>query len=70
VEGLVSDLRQAINKDDIDRVKSLSEELKQAMYALSSAMYQQSGSSTSTSSSGGRDSSDGDVIDADFTESK
>jgi molecular chaperone DnaK len=70
VEGLVRDLRQAINKDDIDRVKSLSEELKQAMYALSSAMYQQSGSSTSTSSSGGRDSSDGDVIDADFTESK
>ncbi len=70
VEGLVSDLRQAINKDDIDRVKSLSEELKQAMYAISSAMYQQSGSSTSTASSSGRDSGDGDVIDADFTESK
>ncbi len=70
VEGLVSDLRQAINKDDIDRVKSLSEELKQAMYAISSAMYQQSGSSTSTGSNSGRDSGDGDVIDADFTESK
>ncbi len=70
VEGLVSDLRQAINKDDIDRVKSLSEELKQAMYAISSAMYQQSGSSTSTASSSGRGSGDGDVIDADFTESK
>jgi molecular chaperone DnaK len=67
VEGLVSDLRQAINKDDIDRVKSLSEELKQAMYALSSAMYQQAGTSASSSNAG---SGDGDVIDADFTESK
>lgn len=72
VEGLIGDLRQAINKDDHDRIKSLTEELKQAIYALSSAMYQQAGASASSSnaSDSGRDSGDGDVIDADFTESK
>ncbi len=74
VEGLIGDLRQAINKDDHDRIKSLTEELKQAIYALSSAMYQQAGASASSSNAGdgGRDSAsaDGDVIDADFTESK
>jgi len=67
VEGLISNLREAINKDDSDRIKSLTEDLKQAIYALSSAMYQQAGTSASSSNAG---SGDGDVIDADFTESK
>jgi molecular chaperone DnaK len=71
VEGLVTDLKEAIIKDNLEQIKSLTEELKQAVYSLSSTMYQQSASS-STGSNGGRDSAsgDGDVIDADFTESK
>ncbi|MFN3362098.1 MAG: molecular chaperone DnaK, partial [Pseudanabaenaceae cyanobacterium] len=71
IEALVKDLREAMNKDEHDRIKSLSETLKKEVYELSAKMYQQSstdgsGSSSSSSSSSG----EGDVIDADFTESK
>jgi molecular chaperone DnaK len=77
VEGLIADIRAAISKDDHDQIKSLTEELKQAIYALSSTMYQQTGGNPSPNpadmgSDNGRDtaSKDSDVIDADFTESK
>lgn len=72
VEGLMTDLKEAVSKDNYDQIKSLTEELKQAVYSLSSAMYQQGAPEAGTPDDGGRDSAsgDGDVIDADFTESK
>ncbi|MFN3926402.1 MAG: molecular chaperone DnaK [Pseudanabaenaceae cyanobacterium] len=71
VENLITNLREAISKDEHDRIKSLTEDLKQAMYSVSSSIYQQAGASSSTNSAnGGSASSEGDVIDADFTESK
>jgi molecular chaperone DnaK len=77
VEGLVKDLREAISKDDDERIKTLMPELQQALFAVGSNLYQQgSGGTTaggpssddgsSTSSASGSD----DVIDADFTETK
>ena len=76
VEGLVKDLREAISKDDDERIKQLTPELQQALFSVGSNLYQQSGGgptaggpspddSGSTPSGGGDD-----VIDADFTESK
>lgn len=77
VEGLVKDLREALSKDDDERVKTLMPELQQALFAVGSNLYQQGGGDTaaggpspdggsSTSSTSGSD----DVIDADFTETK
>jgi molecular chaperone DnaK len=79
IEGLIKDLREVISKEDHDQIKTLSEELKQALYALSTSVYQQGSSDGGGTSSGGDDmddnsrdsaSSSDDVIDADFTESK
>lgn len=79
VDGLVKDLREAIAKEDDDRIKSLTTDLQQTLYTIGSNIYQQAGGATpgdgsgdpagggSTQSSG---SSPDDVIDADFTESK
>ncbi len=43
VEGLIKDLRDAINSEDDDRIKTLTTELQQAFYAVSSNLYQQAG---------------------------
>lgn len=72
IESMIKDLREAIGKDDHDRIKQLSESLKKEVYELSAKMYQQGGESTATDAAPTQDaaSGDGDVIDADFTESK
>ncbi|NER35900.1 MAG: molecular chaperone DnaK [Oscillatoria sp. SIO1A7] len=79
VDGLVSDLKDAIAKEDYDRMKSTTEELQQTLYNIGSSIYQQGegaaptgapdgddGGTPGGSSSGGED----DVIDAEFSETK
>ncbi|NJK28406.1 MAG: molecular chaperone DnaK [Coleofasciculaceae cyanobacterium SM2_3_26] len=91
VEGLIQDIRAEIGTeadkkevDDIDfeKVKSLMTDLQQALYAVGSNIYQQSGDDSdgggspnggSNDTSGGDGSSSGggdDVIDAEFSETK
>ncbi len=68
VEGLVQNLREAINQDNFDQIKSLTNELQQALMQVGSAVYAQAASPTN-----GAQPSDGgseDVIDADFVENK
>ncbi len=80
IEGLIKDLRDAVAQEDDEKITSLTTELQQALYTVSSNIYQQgdgapgdgatpngdAGASASSSSAGGGD----DVIDADFTEAK
>ena len=73
VENFVKELKEAKEKDDYDRIKSLISELQQALYSVGSAIYQQDAASGATGaapeepkSTGGDD----DVIDADYTETK
>jgi molecular chaperone DnaK len=77
IDALVKELRDAISKEDFEVIKSKTEELQQALYGVSSKLYQQAGGDaagaapgaapTDSSSSGG----DGDdVIDAEFSETK
>lgn len=75
IEGLVKRLREVIAKDDHEAIAAQTEELKQALYALSSSVYQQGGGEAPSGAApedGTKDaaSGDDDVIDADFTESK
>ncbi len=83
IEGLVKDLREAIGKEDFDAIKAGKDALQQALYELSSNLYQQAGGGAEA---GGPDmgapgagepsdstsASDGgdDVIDAEFSETK
>nr|WP_250126074.1 Hsp70 family protein [Chroococcidiopsis sp. CCMEE 29] len=69
VEGLVSDLRQAINQENYDRMKSLSNDLQQALMQVGSAVYGQAGGTTGDGGAP-RGSGTDDVIDADFVDSK
>lgn len=86
IEGLIKDLREAIGKEDDEQIQKCMPELQQALFSVSSNIYQQAGgdaagagapgagASSNPGSSSESTSSSGtsgdDVIDADFTESK
>jgi molecular chaperone DnaK len=76
VEGLVKDLRDAIAKDDDERIKTLMPELQQTLYSIGTNLYQQGGGGAtpgdgpSADGSGASAAGSDDVIDADFTETK
>ena len=75
-EGLISDLKQAVNQDDPSRMKKLTGELTKALHVLSGAMYgktDSTGGSGQTGSRKGQDSpgakpADDDIVDAEFSE--
>jgi molecular chaperone DnaK len=79
ITDLIQSLKDAIAKDDFDLMKSQMTELQQALYAIGSKIYEQSGGDAGgppndngdggagTPPSGG---SDEDVIDAEFSETK
>jgi molecular chaperone DnaK len=69
IEGQIKDLKDAIASEDIDKIKSLTTELQQALYALSSNLYQQAGGAEAPTDGGDAGSGGGeDVIDAEFSE--
>ncbi|MCT7992981.1 molecular chaperone DnaK [Laspinema olomoucense] len=79
VTDLIQALKDAIAKDDFDQMKSQMTELQQALYAIGSKIYEQSGgaaggpSNDNDGGSGGTPPSGGsdeDVIDAEFSETK
>jgi len=77
VESFTSELKQAIEKDDTATMKSVLEQLQQALYAAGASVYQQAGADGAAAPGGngngasaGAGSGADDVIDAEFTESK
>jgi molecular chaperone DnaK len=75
VEASSAKLKEAIEKDDFDTMKSELETLQQALYAAGAAVYQQAAGAEGAAApggngSGGAESASDDVIDAEFTESK
>ena len=75
IEGLIKDLREAISQDNDEKIKTLTTDLQQQLFAVGSNIYQQAGGAAPEDggpSAGGSTPPSGgdDVIDADFTESK
>ncbi len=71
IEQAISDLRDAINKNDVSLIRQRMEALQQASYQLSQRLYEQAsqsyaGTGAQTGGSGTGSSSDGEVIDAEF----
>ena len=69
VEGMIKELREAVQQENYDRMKSLTEELQQAMMQIGSSMYADNGSANGNGANGSDASTDSDgdeVIDADF----
>jgi molecular chaperone DnaK len=73
VETFVKDLRDAVQQEDFDRIKSISTELQQTLYTIGSNLYQGAGGPTPPEEGGtpgGAAPSGEDVIDAEFSEDK
>ncbi len=74
-EGLIKDLKEALAKEDDERIQTLLPELQQTLYSIGSSVYQQPGaeaeSTTGSDDGGGKPPGGGDdVIDAEFSETK
>ena len=78
VEDAVAALKKAMEGEDADEIKRLSEELTQASHKLAEAMYQQAsqagqeqaGADAESAAQSGESAPDEDVVDADFEEVK
>jgi len=79
VESASAKLKEALEKEDFDTMKSELEVLQQALYAAGASVYQQAGATAGDGAAPGGNGSTGngsgaasadDVIDAEFTESK
>jgi molecular chaperone DnaK len=80
VEGKISELKEAMNGDDAEKIRKISEELTQSSHKLAEAMYQQAseeGGGEEAAAGGGPEgesagggSAEDDVVDADFEEVK
>jgi molecular chaperone DnaK len=74
VEGFTTQLKEAVENDDFDTMKSVQEQLQQALYSAGASVYQQAGgaepSANGDGAAPGAAPSADDVIDAEFTESK
>ena len=69
VKKLRDELQEAIDKNDMETLKSKMEALEQAANAMSQQMYQHQGAQADPSASAGNtSSSNDDVVDADFKE--
>ncbi|MGF1495541.1 MAG: molecular chaperone DnaK [Elainellaceae cyanobacterium] len=76
IEGLIKDLREAVTSEDYDRIKTLTTELQQAFYSVSSNLYQQGAAAGAAGSGAGAPGEEpsaapggeDDVIDAEFSE--
>jgi molecular chaperone DnaK len=64
IEGLVKDLREALQQEDESRMRSLSEELQQAMYQVSQGAY---GSQEQPAGAGKGDGGDEGVVEGEYT---
>ena len=67
IESQVVELREALKGEDLGRIKSLSEQLQQAVYALSQQLYASGQSGGSTGPQAER-RDEGDVVEGEFTE--
>ena len=78
VDDIIGRLKSAMEGEDTEKIKQLSEELTQSSHKLAEAMYQQASQSGQEQAGGGPDAegastdaqTDDDVVDADFEEVK
>jgi len=68
IEGLVKDLRAAMETEDIQRIRSLTEQLQQASHALSQQVYQQTAAGPTTPGADGGAGPEEDVVEGEYRE--
>ena len=68
IESKISELRQAMQSDDLARIRRVMEELKQASYAMSQQMYEQPQDQPGGNGPGATDPRDEGVVEGEFRE--
>jgi molecular chaperone DnaK len=71
IEGSVKKLREAVQTDDLEKIRKLTEEVQQASYALSQQLYAQQAPAAEGSAPGEqppRGEEEGDVVEGEFRE--
>ena len=68
IEAKISDLRKALEGDNLDEIKRLTEEVQQASYALSQQLYAQSAEPEESTESTDGSQEEGDVVEGEFRE--
>ncbi len=75
IEGMANDLREAAKGDDMQRIRSLSEQLQQASYAISQQMYQSQAAGPANGQANGHSNGSGNgrsqdegVVEGEFQE--
>jgi molecular chaperone DnaK len=71
IEGSIKKLREAVQADDLEKIRKLTEEVQQASYALSQQLYAQQAPAAEGSAPGGPAHSgeaEGDVVEGEFRE--
>ncbi|MFM7530113.1 MAG: molecular chaperone DnaK [Nodosilinea sp.] len=67
-ETQIKSLREAITAENFDAIKSLTTELQQTLYGISTNLYQQAGGTAEAGAQAGSTGGEDDVIDAEFSE--
>jgi molecular chaperone DnaK len=67
-ETQIKSLREAITAENFDVIKSLTTELQQTLYGISTNLYQQAGETAEAGAQSGSTGGEDDVIDAEFSE--
>jgi len=70
IEGLVSKLKETALQDDLAAIEAASNELTQALYEITTAMYQQGEQPAGAASGASKGGGDDNVVDADYEEVK
>jgi molecular chaperone DnaK len=68
IEDKITQLRSALEGEDISQIKKLTEEVQQASYALSQQLYETQAQQAQGSQETGKDSEDEGVVEGEFTE--
>jgi len=71
IEGSIKKLREAVQADDLEKIRKLTEEVQQASYALSQQLYAQQAPAAEGSAPGEqppRGEEEGDVVEGEFRE--
>lgn len=67
-ETQIKSLREAISAENFDAIKSLTTELQQTLYGISTNLYQQAGGTAEAGAQAASTGGEDDVIDAEFSE--
>ncbi len=68
IEAKISDLRKALDGDNVEEIKRLTEEVQQASYALSQQLYAQSPETEGSPATDQGAQEEGDVVEGEFRE--